>query len=382
MHALRAEVVEISAAFLVWVGVAFLAAACWGAIVVLNKKVLDYVRPIPVNFFVLVVSLASLVAIAVPLSLLHLWPLGFAMTWTAAGYLAAGSAVTWLIAFTAYYYALRSGRVGVVGPLSSTDPLFTAAFAALIVGTTIAGLTIAGLVVAFAGVALISRWMGDEPEPHAPALEGTTGPALRASAGTVVALSLVTAAGWGFSPVMVQLAERSAGGASTTMIVLGEAFGVVLLAPFVLARRCAAVHRVAAGSRAPPGRRPAGRGRRLERALLRLVVRPDRRDRSGPDDADHRHVADLRHPRQHGLLRERLGARLALGAAITLAGVFLRPSRVCTEAVATTGAATHASGTQRPQRFGLYGFDFPQVLLLGRRGGGGAEGWGRGSGVQ
>ena len=67
---------EISAAFLVWVGVAFLAAACWGAIVVLNKKVLDYVRPIPVNFFVTVVSLAGLCAIAVPLSLFHLWPLG------------------------------------------------------------------------------------------------------------------------------------------------------------------------------------------------------------------------------------------------------------------------------------------------------------------
>ena len=168
----RPEVDEISAAFLVWVGVAFLAAACWGAVVVLNKKVLDFVRPIPVNFLVLVVSVTSLVVVAVPLSLLHLWPLGFAMTWAAAGYVAAGSVVTWLIAFTAYYYALRSGRVGVVGPLSCTDPLFTAVFAAVIVGTAIAGLTIAGLIVALVGVALISRWMGDEPEPHAPALEG------------------------------------------------------------------------------------------------------------------------------------------------------------------------------------------------------------------
>ena len=62
----REEVGEISAAFLVWVGVAFLAAACWGAIVVLNKKVLDYVRPIPVNFLVLVVSVASLVSSQCP----------------------------------------------------------------------------------------------------------------------------------------------------------------------------------------------------------------------------------------------------------------------------------------------------------------------------
>ena len=65
-----------------------MAAACWGAIVVLNKKVLDYVRPIPVNFLVLAVSAAVLVVVAVPLSLAHLWPLGFAMTWAAAGYLA------------------------------------------------------------------------------------------------------------------------------------------------------------------------------------------------------------------------------------------------------------------------------------------------------
>ncbi len=53
----------------------------------------------------------------------------------------------------------------------------------------------------------------------------------------ICGLSLLTAAGWGFHPVMIQLAERSVGGVSTTMIVLGEAFGVVLLAPVMLARR-------------------------------------------------------------------------------------------------------------------------------------------------
>jgi drug/metabolite transporter (DMT)-like permease len=314
---------EISAAFLVWVGVAFLAAACWGAVVVLNKSVLDYVRPIPVNFLVLVVSTASLVAIAVPLSLAHLWSLGFAMTWAAAGYIAASAVVIWLIAFTAYYYALRSGRVGVVGPLSSTDPLFTAVFAAIIVGTTIAGLTIAGLVVALVGVALISRWMGDEPEPHAPALEGATGPALRTPAGTVVALSLVTAAGWGFGPVMIELAERSAGGASTTMMVFGEALGVVLLAPFVLARRA-------------PLFTVSLRGRDRRRVVLLLVG-------AGVLNAFfsvlfYVLIAEIG-PVLTTLivatspifailgsmvfLRERLGARLALGAAVTLAGVFL-----------------------------------------------------------
>ena len=233
----RPEVDEISAAFLVWVGVAFLAAACWGAVVVLNKKVLDYVRPIPVNFLVLVVSVTSLVVVAVPLSLLHLWPLGFAMTWAAAGYIATGSAVTWLIAFNAYYYALRSGRVGVVGPSDLHRPA---------VHGRVRG-----------GHRGHDHRRPDDRRPHRGhrrrgpdlALDGRRARAPRAgargsqragmpaSAATVVALSLVTAAGWGFSPVMIQLAERSTGGASTTMMVLGEALGVVLLAPFVIARR-------------------------------------------------------------------------------------------------------------------------------------------------
>ncbi len=314
---------EISTAFGVWVGVAFLAAACWGAVVVLNKKVLDYVRPLPVNFLVLVVSVASLVVVAVPLSLLHLWPLGFGMTWAATGYVAAGSVVTWLLAFTAYYYALRSGRVGVVGPLCSVDPLFTAVFAALIVGTAVAGLTIAGLIVALAGVALISRWMGDEPEPHAPALEGAPGPARATSAGTVVALSLITAAGWGFSPVMIELAERSAGGVTTTMMVLGEAFGVVLLAPFVLARRSSLFtvplrghqrHQVVAlvvGAGVLNG---------LFAVLFYVLI-----DRIGPVLTTLIVATSPIFAIVGGMifLRERLGVRLALATVVTLAGVFL-----------------------------------------------------------
>jgi drug/metabolite transporter (DMT)-like permease len=318
-----AEVGEISGGFLVWVGVAFLAAACWGLIVVLNKQVLEHVRPIPVNFFVLVVSAVSLVVVAAPLSALHLWSLGFAMTWTAVGYIAIGSSVTWLIAFTAYYAALRSGKVGVVGPLTCTDPLFTAGFAALIVGTAIVGLTIAGLLVAFAGVALISRWMDDEPEPHAPALEGAVGPRVHASARTVVVLSLVTAAGWGFSPVMIELAERSTHGASTTMMVLGEALGVVLLAPFMLVRR------------RPLLTAPLGAGQR--RRVIGLLVAAGVLnalftvmwyvliDQIGPVLTTLIVATSPIFAILGGilLLRERLGARLVLGAAITLTGVFL-----------------------------------------------------------
>ena len=204
---------------------------------VLNKRVLDYVRPVAVNIIVLASATLTLTLVAVPLSLLRLWPLGFGMNLEAAGYIAVASAVTWLIAFNAYYYALRSGKVGVVGPITGTDPLFTALFAVVLAGAALGGLTIAGLALATLGVVLLSRCLGDEPEPHVLILEGAPDPAITASALTVVLLSLLTAAGWGFGPVMIQLAVESVGGASTTMILMGEALGVVLLLPFVRWRR-------------------------------------------------------------------------------------------------------------------------------------------------
>jgi drug/metabolite transporter (DMT)-like permease len=228
---------NISAVFIAWVSVAFFSAACWGAVVVLNKRVLEYVRPLAVNIIVLGSAVVTLTLVAVPLTLLRLWPLGFGLNLDAAGLIALGSTVTWLIAFNAYYFALRSGKIGVVGPISGTDPLFTALFATILAGAAIGRLTVAGLALATLGVALLSRSLGDEPEPHAPVLEGAPQTIVPASAATVVLLSLLTAAGWGFGPVMIQLAEESVGGASTTMIVLGEAFGVILLLPFVRWRR-------------------------------------------------------------------------------------------------------------------------------------------------
>ncbi len=282
MHA-TAEV-PISASFLIWVLAGLFAAACWGAVVVLNKQVLDHVEPITVNFCVLFVCGLSLAAVGVPLSLLHLWSLGLGLTWQAAGYTAISAPITWLVAFSAYYYALRSGHAGVVGTLTATDPLFTGLFAALFVGAALDGLTITGLVLTVLGVVLMALWMGEEPEPHAPMLEGVNvleevgvleggaalgrvraleraaavegtaaldgaaalagrttleGAVVRRGGGTlvVVGFSLVTAAGWGLSPVLVELAERSTGGATTTMMLLSAGLGMVSLAPFVVARR-------------------------------------------------------------------------------------------------------------------------------------------------
>ena len=316
----------ISAEFLIWVAVAFLAAACWGAIVVLNKSVLAYVRPLFVNFLVLIVSTGTLLAIAVPLSLLHLWPLGFELTWAAARYIALGAAVTWVIAFNAYYYALRSGRIGVVGPLSSTDPLFTAVFAALIVGTAVGALTVAGLIVTVAGVILISRFMDDAAEPHTPALHGATDTDVPASSTTVVTLALVTAAGWGFAPIMIQLAERSTGGASTTMMVLGEALGVVLLAPFAVARRSSFA---AAGPRADSGGGPrhvvvllvaAGVLNATFAVLFYVLI-----EHIGPVLTTVIVATSPVFAILGGMLvlKERVGPKLALGAGVTLLGVVL-----------------------------------------------------------
>ncbi len=216
---------------------AFFEAVCWAAVIVLNKKVLDYVEPVHVNFAVLAWCMAFMACVAVPLSALHLWPLGFALSAKAAAYIFVSAIVTWLVAFNAYYYALRAGSSGVVATVSGTDPLFTALFAVVLMGATLGHLTVAGLVVAVGGVVIISRYLGAKPEAHAQVLEGAIPARGTASPAVVVALSLVTAAGWGLGPVLIALAEEANGGATTTMMLAGELFGVALLLPFVVRRR-------------------------------------------------------------------------------------------------------------------------------------------------
>ena len=90
-----------------------------------------------------------------------LWSNGFGLSAAAAGWIALSAVATWLVAFNAYYYALRGERVAVVAPICSTDPIWTALFAWLIVGTAFGGATLAGMAVAMAGVVLISRWMDE-----------------------------------------------------------------------------------------------------------------------------------------------------------------------------------------------------------------------------
>jgi transporter family protein len=311
--------------YLVWVALAFLIAACWGIIVVLNKRALQFVDPLALNLFVRVPSLVLLTAAIALLSGLHLWHVGFAMTWQAAGYMTLASISTWVIAFNTYFFALRSGRVGVVAPITSTDPLFTALFAVLLLGAALSALLAAGLAVASVGIVLISRWAGVPADPHGEVLTAAP-PTARAAQTTqlrVVALSLVTAAAWGLSPVLIQLAERSVGGPSATMMLQSQTLGLLLVAPFALRPgRRLTVRRLTAAER---------------RQVIALVVAAAALevtfsvfyylliDHIGAVLTTLIVASSPLFSLLAGalFLKERVGVRLALGAAVTLCGVLL-----------------------------------------------------------
>jgi drug/metabolite transporter (DMT)-like permease len=243
--------------------------ALWALVVVVNKKILESVTPVAVNFFVRLGAIAGLLLITVPLTVLDLWSNGFGINAEAAGWIALSAVATWLVAFNAYYYALRGERVAVVAPICSTDPLWTALFSWLIVGAAFGGATLAGMAVAMAGVVLISRWMdgGGETEAgalagagalaaaaHGDVLPGAAGPPARSGAGAagpetapeyaatatkarLIGLALLTAAGWGLGPVLIDQAAASYGRATATMMLLSQALGALMLGGVLLLRR-------------------------------------------------------------------------------------------------------------------------------------------------
>ncbi len=298
-------------------------AVCWGATVLVNKRVLDRVTPLGVNFVVRIIALVALLALTLPLTLTHAWPYGFGLTWAAAGWIALNALVAWVVAFNTYYYALRAGRVGVVAPIISTDPLWTAVFAALLLGGALGTATIAGLVVAMAGVALISRWSGDGGEVNPEVLAGTAAPARPRIAAVVVVLAVVTAAGWGLNPVLIELAERAYGAPSTAMMLESQALGAVFLGVILLVRRSP----IASRRLAPHERRVVGwllvAAGGLEARFsvgVYLVI--------GGIGAVLTTLIVASSPVFSLIggalfLRERVGLKLAVGAAVTLAGVLI-----------------------------------------------------------
>ena len=244
--------------------------ALWALVVVVNKRILESVTPVAVNFFIRLVAIAGLLLITVPLTALDLWSNGFGINAEAAGWIALSAVATWLVAFNAYYYALRGERVAVVAPICSTDPLWTALFAWLIAGAAFGGATLAGMAVAMAGVVLITRWMDDSGEAEAGGLAGAgalaaaahgdvlpaatapqkrgdaeaggapgAAPAYAATAtkARLIGLALLTAAGWGLGPVLIDEAAGAYGRATATMMLLSQALGALMLGGVLLRRR-------------------------------------------------------------------------------------------------------------------------------------------------
>ena len=245
--------------YAIWIAAAFGMTALWALVVVVNKKILESVTPVAVNFFVRLAAIAGLLLITVPLTVLGLWSNGFGINAEAAGWIALSAVATWLVAFNAYYYALRGERVAVVAPICSTDPLWTALFSWLIVGAAFGGATLAGMAVAMAGVVLISRWMdgGGEAEAtiagasalagagalaaaaHGDVLPAVAPPEYAATAtkARLIGLALLTAAGWGLGPVLIDQAATSYGRATATMMLLSQALGALMLGGVLLLRR-------------------------------------------------------------------------------------------------------------------------------------------------
>lgn len=237
--------------------VGFFLAADWALVIVVNKRLLAFVNPLPLNLVLRFVTIVALLCTTVPLTVLEWWDLDFSITGEAAGYIAMSAVITWVIAFNAYYYALRAGRASVVAPITATDPIWAALFAPLVLASSLEPLVILGLVVATAGIVLIARWMSQEPgellEAVAVPLEAAPVPDGAGAADTgavgVVVLSTIAAAGWGLGPVMIELAEDANGGASAAMMLGSQVLGALLLGGIVLVRRAPFLVRPLSGDR-------------------------------------------------------------------------------------------------------------------------------------
>ncbi len=275
--------------YALWIVAAFVMTALWALVVVVNKKILESVTPVAVNFFIRLVAVGGLLAITVPLTVFHLWSNGFGINAAAAGWIALAAVGTWVVAFNAYYFALRGERVAVIAPITSTDPIWTAFFAWVIVGTAFGATTIAGMALTMAGVVLISRWMDDGedvpgaeltgaaalagaahgevlPDEPGPAPAGAAGSAAEAPNGAaggrdaaagakvrLIGLAVLTAAGWGLGPVLIDLAAGAYGRVTATMMILSQVCGAVMLGAILLWRRTA----LAAHPLTPAARRKA-----------------------------------------------------------------------------------------------------------------------------
>ncbi len=318
-------------ASVIWGGLGFVLAASWGVVTVVNKRLLEDVHPVPLNFLVRIVASCGLVALTVPLTALHLWPYGFGINATAFWYIAASACATWLVAFTAYVYALRAGSVSVVAPVTSTDPLWTAVFSLLLIGVALEASTLVGIAVTIFGVMLISRWMEGGAAAMAGPADGALTPlpadladaAAPGGALLVVSLSLLAAAGWGLSPVLVQMAEDAYGAPSAFMMIESQLIGMLALGAYIAWRRAPFFTRRLS---APARRRmirlllASGALEALYSVLFYLVI-----DHIGAVLTMLLSSTSPVFGIAAGMLflKERMSARLALAVAITMTGVVI-----------------------------------------------------------
>ncbi len=261
------------------IAAAFCMTALWSLVVVVNKKALESVAPVAANFFIRLATIVGLLLITVPLTVLDLWSNGFGINAEAAGWIALAAVVTWLVAFNAYYYALRGERIAVIAPICGTDPIWTALFAWLMLGTVFGGATLVGMGVAMAGVVLISRRIGEGAAAEANVLAGagalagaahgdvlpdgagaTAGAAVAAGAPAaasakvrLVGLAVLAAAGWGLGPIFIDLAAGAYGRPTATMMLLSQVLGALMLGGVLLLRRTPLM----LGALTPPQRRRA-----------------------------------------------------------------------------------------------------------------------------
>ena len=215
-------------------------AASWGLAAVVDKRLLDDVSPVALNFLVRAVSAGGLLLTTALLTLSGAWPYGFGIDAESFLLIAVSACSTWLVGFTAYTYALRAGRVGIVTPVTSTDPLWTALFSLALIGATLHLSTLAGMAVTILGVVLISRWLGDSVVTgDGLAANACCDPATDAGldAAAVVGFSLVAAAAWGLSPVLVEMAVDAYGEPSAFMMVESPLIGALALGAWIAWRR-------------------------------------------------------------------------------------------------------------------------------------------------
>jgi len=223
---------------------------------VIDKRALDFVTPLGVNFAVRVLSMAVMFPVVVSLTVFEVWDLRFAITWEAALLVACAAVLTWLVGFGCFFLALHAGKVSVVVPITSSDPLFAALFAALLLGSTLTGSTIVGVLVSLIGIVLLARWMEPEDEAHV-GVEAAPAEDSGVTSLAAIFLAIAAAAAWGCGPVLVEMAEDSLGTVSATMMLESQVIGFLVIGAVVLVRR------------APLLTRPLEHGeRRLVRRLL------------------------------------------------------------------------------------------------------------------